>query len=44
MTLAGGVTLVGFGVLTGATALSVLGLVFMVWSLFSWIQDLRRAV
>ena len=42
MTLAGGVTLVGFGVLTSAAALSVLGVLLMIWAIFSWIQELRR--
>jgi hypothetical protein len=42
VTLAGGVTLVAFGVLT-SYALSVLGLALMAWALFSWIQDLRHA-
>jgi len=41
MTLAGGVTLVGFGVLT-SIALSILGALLMAWALFSWIQELRR--
>jgi hypothetical protein len=40
-TVAGGLTLVGFGVLT-SLALSVLGLVLMIWGLFGWIQDMRR--
>jgi hypothetical protein len=41
MTVGGGFTLVGFGVLT-SPALSVLGLVLMGWGLFGWIQELRH--
>jgi hypothetical protein len=41
MTVAGGFTLLAFGVLT-APALSVLGVVLMVWGLYSWIQELRH--
>jgi len=41
VTLAAGVTLVGFGVLT-SLFLSVLGLALMAWALVSWIQDLRH--
>jgi hypothetical protein len=40
-TVAGGVTLLLFGVLT-APALSVLGGVLMAWGLYSWIQELRH--
>jgi hypothetical protein len=41
MTVAGGVTLVGFGLLT-SVALSVLGVALMAWGLFGWIQELRH--
>ncbi|MBV8714616.1 MAG: cytochrome c oxidase subunit 4 [Chloroflexi bacterium] len=41
VTLAGGVTLVGFGLLT-SVALSILGLVLMAWGLFGWIMELRH--
>lgn len=41
LTVGGGATLVGFGVLT-SIALSVLGLALMVWGLYGWIQELRR--
>jgi hypothetical protein len=41
MTVAGGVTLVGFGLLT-SVALSLLGVVLMAWGLFGWIQELRH--
>ena len=41
MTLAGGVTLVAFGVVT-AFALSLLGAVLMAWGLYAWIQELRH--
>jgi hypothetical protein len=40
-TVGAGFTLVAFGVLT-ALALSVLGLVFMVWGLYGWIQEMRH--
>jgi hypothetical protein len=40
-TLAGGLTLVGFGVLTSLT-LSVLGVVLMVWGLYGWISEVRH--
>ncbi|MBV9328135.1 MAG: hypothetical protein JO352_30845 [Chloroflexi bacterium] len=40
-TVAGGVTLLAFGVLT-ALALSILGAVLLVWGLYSWIQELRH--
>jgi hypothetical protein len=42
VTVAGGVTLVGMGLLTGALALSLLGVVFMVLGLYGWIQELRH--
>ncbi len=41
MTLAGGVTLLGFGLLT-SLALSALGFVLTVWGLYGWIQELRH--
>jgi hypothetical protein len=41
MTIAGGFTLLAFGVLT-APGLSILGGVLMAWGLYSWIQDLRH--
>ncbi|MBV9580330.1 MAG: hypothetical protein JO057_17220 [Chloroflexi bacterium] len=41
MTLAGGLTLLAFGILT-AVGLSILGAVLMAWSLYSWIQELRH--
>jgi len=41
MTVAGGLTLVGFGVLT-SFALSILGLALVVWGLYGWIQELRH--
>jgi hypothetical protein len=41
-TVAGGFTLMGFGILT-SLALSALGLVFLIWGLYGWIQELRRA-
>jgi hypothetical protein len=40
LTVAGGFTLVGFGLLT-SLALSGLGLVLMAWGLWGWIQELR---
>ena len=40
-TVAGGFTLVAFGILT-SLALSALGLVLMIWGLFGWIHELRR--
>jgi Cytochrome c oxidase subunit IV len=40
-TLAGGVTLVGFGVLS-SMALSILGVALMAWGLFGWIMELRH--
>lgn len=42
VTVAGGVTLVGMGLLTGALAVAILGLVFMALGLFGWIQELRH--
>ena len=42
MTVAGGFTLVGFGILT-SLALSGLGLLLMTWGLFGWIQEMRHA-
>jgi hypothetical protein len=41
VTVAGGFTLLAFGVLT-AVGLSILGVVLMVWGLYSWIQELRH--
>ena len=41
VTVAGGVTLLLFGILT-AFALSILGAVLMAWGLFGWIQELRH--
>jgi hypothetical protein len=41
MTVAGGFTLVGFGLLT-SFALSGLGALLMLWGLFGWIQELRH--
>jgi cytochrome c oxidase subunit 1 len=41
VTLAGGITLIGFGVLT-SLALSVLGALMLVWGLVGWIQELRH--
>jgi hypothetical protein len=41
-TVAGGVTLVAFGILT-SWPLSVLGLVLMIVGLYGWIQELRHA-
>jgi hypothetical protein len=41
MTVAGGFTLVGLGILT-SVALSGLGLLLMSWGLFGWIQELRH--
>jgi cytochrome c oxidase subunit I len=41
MTVAGGVALAGFGVLT-SPVLSVLGVALMIWGLFGWIQELRH--
>ena len=41
MTVAGGLTLAGFGVLT-SLALSILGVALMVWGLYGWIQELRH--
>jgi hypothetical protein len=41
LTLGGGVTLMAFGVLT-SLALTALGFVLLVWSLFGWIQELRH--
>ena len=40
-TLAGGITLVGFGVLT-SLALSLLGVVLMIWALYGWISEVRH--
>jgi cytochrome c oxidase subunit 1 len=40
-TVAGGFTLVAFGVLT-SLLLSVLGLVLMIWGLIGWIQEMRH--
>jgi hypothetical protein len=40
-TVAGGVTLLGFGLLT-TFAFSVLGLVLMVVGLYGWIQEMRH--
>jgi len=42
VTVAGGVTLVGTGLVTSALPLSLLGLVFMAWGLFGWIEELRH--
>ena len=42
VTVAGGVTLVGMGLLTGALLLSLLGFVFMAMGLFGWIQEVRH--
>ena len=36
-----GATLAGFGLLT-SVVLSALGLVLMVWGIYSWIQELRH--
>ncbi len=41
-TVAGGATLVGFGVLT-SIVISALGLALLIWGLFGWIQELRHA-
>jgi hypothetical protein len=41
MTVAGGFTLMGFGILT-SLALSVVGLLLMIGGLFGWIQELRH--
>jgi hypothetical protein len=41
ITLAGGITLLGFGVLT-SLALSALGAVLLAWALTGWIQELRH--
>ena len=41
VTLAGGIALLGFGVLT-SLALSALGAVLLVWALTGWIQELRH--
>lgn len=41
VTVAGGFTLVGFGVLT-SFALSLFGVLLMAWGLFGWIQELRH--
>ena len=41
MVVAGGFTLLAFGVLT-AFGLSLLGAVLMAWGLYSWIQELRH--
>jgi hypothetical protein len=41
VTAAGGVTLLGFGLLT-SLALSALGAVLLAWGLFGWIQELRH--
>ncbi|MBO0880970.1 MAG: cytochrome c oxidase subunit 4 [Mycobacterium sp.] len=40
-TVAGGVALLGFGLLT-TWAISVLGVAFMVWGLYGWVQDMRH--
>jgi hypothetical protein len=40
-TVAGGVTLVGFGLIT-SFALSVLGACIMAVGLYGWVQELRR--
>jgi hypothetical protein len=40
-TVAGGFTLVGFGVIT-IPALSVLGLILMAIGLYGWIEELRH--
>ena len=39
--LAGGLTLVGFGVLS-SVALSVLGAALMIWALYGWISEVRH--
>jgi hypothetical protein len=41
MTVAGGFTLVAFGLLTNI-ALSGFGALLMLWGLFGWIQELRH--
>jgi Cytochrome c oxidase subunit IV len=41
VTLACGITLVGFGVLT-SLALSALGAIMLAWALVGWIQELRH--
>jgi hypothetical protein len=41
ITVAGGFTLVTFGLLT-SLALSALGALLMAWGLFGWIQELRH--
>ena len=41
LTVGGGVSLLAFGLLT-SLALSVLGLILLVWGLFGWIQELRH--
>ena len=41
MAVAGGFTLLAFGVLT-AFGLSLLGAVLMAWGVYSWIQELRH--
>ena len=40
-TLASGLTLVGFGVLT-SLALSVLGVCLLAWALYGWITEVRH--
>jgi hypothetical protein len=40
-TVAGGVTLLAFGILT-SVALSFLGLVLMIVGLYGWIQEMRH--
>jgi hypothetical protein len=41
LTVGGGFALLAFGLLT-CIALSILGLVLMVWGLYGWIQELRH--
>jgi hypothetical protein len=41
LTVAGGLSLVGFGVLS-SVALTVLGFTLMIWGVFRWIQELRH--
>ena len=41
VTVAGGFTLMAFGLLT-SLALSLLGVVLLLWGLYGWIQDLRH--
>ena len=44
ITVAGGVTLIGLGVLTQGLPLSLLGLALMAWGLYGWVQELRHGL